>query len=129
VTAEPTTLCGSIAAVTEQPAPDRRRAERLAITLPIDFMNGRGITRDVSGLGIYFSTDKPFEVDSEIEFRLSVPDAVNVRCTGRIVRVTPERDGFGVAVTIDDYVLDAEPDAATTRRPHIVIEELRKHHG
>jgi len=111
------------------PAADRRRAERLAITLPIDFGNGRGLTRDVSGLGMYFTTDIPFEVDTEIDFRLAVPDAVNVRCKGRIVRVDPQRDGYGVAVTIDDYELDSEPVESNTRRPHIIIEELRKHHG
>jgi hypothetical protein len=109
-------------------AADRRRAPRLAIALPIDFGTGRGLTRDVSGLGIYFTTDIPFEVDSDIDFHLAIPDAVNVRCNGRIVRVDPQRDGFGVAVAIDDYVLD-ESDATATTRPHIVIEELRKHHG
>lgn len=111
-----------------EPAADRRRAERLPITLPIEIGNGRGLTHDVSGLGVYFTTDLPFEVDSELEFRLRIPDAVAVKCRGRVVRVVPERDNFGVAVTIDDYSVDDEP-SGPSRRAHIIIDELRKHHG
>lgn len=96
--------------------------------IPIEVADGVGVTRDVSGLGLYFTTDKPFEVDTEIDFRLAVPDALRIRCKGRIVRVVPERDGFGVGVTIDSYEVDEEPAATATRRAHILIEELRKHH-
>jgi len=109
------------------PDDERRRAQRLSIMLPIEVGEGRGITRDVSGLGVYFVTDRPFEVETELDFRLHVPDALTVRCKGRIVRIVPERDGYGVAVTVDEYVVDDQPAAST--RAHIVIEELRKHHG
>lgn len=107
---------------------ERRRAERVPIAIPIDFGNGSGMTRDMSGLGIYFSTDKPFEVGMELDFRLFVQDAVRVRCKGRVVRVVPERDGYGVGITIDSYELDETPPDGLPTRPDIVIEELRKHH-
>jgi hypothetical protein len=93
--------------------------------LPIRFGSGSGTTRDISGVGVYFETDYPFETGGEIDFALVVPDSVNVRCRGTIVRVDPLREHFGVAATIDAYTLDDTVRPAGGK-PHIIIEELRK---
>ena len=47
---------------------ERRRAERLPITIGIQLKNGAGITRDVSGLGVYFTAAFPFERNEEIVY-------------------------------------------------------------
>ena len=109
---------------------ERRRAERLPLTIGIQLKNGTGITRDVSGLGVYFAAAFPFEPEEEIEFLLVVPDAINVRCHGRVVRVDHDRESmqYGVAVTIDDYDVDDAEQDVPDATPHIVLRELRKHH-
>jgi hypothetical protein len=108
---------------------DRRRAPRLPVTVPIELRNGTGITRDVSGLGLYFVAPFPFETGEEIAFLLRIPGSIHVRCHGRVVRSNFDREAmsYGVAVTIDDFdVDDSEQDEST--EPHIVLRELRKHH-
>ena len=57
--------------------------------LPIQFGSGKGTTRDISGVGVYFETDYPFEAGSEINFSLLVPEGATVRCRGTIVRIDP----------------------------------------
>lgn len=108
---------------------ERRRAERLPVTIPIE-LNGRtGVTRDVSGLGVYFRAAFPFEPTEELEFLLRIPDAIHVRCWGRVVRVDYDREAmsYGVAVTIDDYDV-SDADQEDTSQPHIILRELRLHH-
>ncbi len=104
---------------------ERRKAERFPMKLPIRFGAGSGTTRDISGVGVYFETDYPFEAGQEIDFALVVPDSANVRCRGTIVRVDPLREHFGVATTIDTYTLD-DTTRAIGGKAHIIIEELRK---
>ncbi len=108
---------------------DRRRAERLPITIPIELKNGTGVTRDVSGLGVYFSAAFPFEQGEQIEFLLRIPDAIHVRCRGSVVRADYDREAmkYGVAVTIDDFDVD-DADQDDSSEPHIVVRELRRHH-
>lgn len=107
--------------------PERRRAERFPMRMPVSFDGGSGTMRDFSGMGVYFETDYPFEIGSEITFTLIDPEAVNVHCSGRIVRVDPMREHFGVAATIDSYAVDRDVHSDAGRRPHIIIEQLRKH--
>jgi polyphosphate kinase len=109
---------------------ERRRAERLALTIPIELKNGRGITRDVSGLGVSFTAAVPFERDEQVDFLLAIPDAIHVRCRGRVVRVSYEREAmqYAIAVTIEDYDVDDADQELTATQPHIVLRELRKHH-
>jgi hypothetical protein len=106
---------------------ERRRAERFDIGLRIEFDSGSGLTRDVSGLGVFFRTDVAFSAGDEISFVMVVPDAVNVKCRGKIVRVDQKDGMYGVAATIDSYSLAGETSGESTA--HLVINELRKHHG
>jgi hypothetical protein len=105
---------------------ERRKAERFPMRVPISFGTGSGTTRDISGTGVYFETDYPFEIGSEIDFSLVVPDSMTVNCRGTIIRVDPMREHFGIAASIDNYSIAGE-EKSTASRPHIIIDHLRKH--
>lgn len=67
-------------------------------------------TRDVSYRGLYFLAETNFDIGSEIEFVITLPEQVtqssdvNIRCLGQIVRVEPTSNGrMGIAAKIDRY--------------------------
>lgn len=96
---------------------ERREARRFVMTLPLRVLSheSKGSeftaqTRDVSYRGLYFLADAAFDLGSEIEFVITIPQQVtqstdvNIRCRGQIVRVQQESDGrVGVAAKIDRY--------------------------
>jgi hypothetical protein len=75
-------------------------------------------TRDVSYRGLYFLADANFDIGSEIEFVITLPEQVtrsgnvNIRCSGEIVRIEPVDNGrVGIAAKIARY--EFMPAAAT----------------
>jgi PilZ domain len=96
---------------------DRREARRFTMTLPMRVLPGepnstelRAHTRDVSYRGLYFLAEAKFEVGSEIDFVITLPQRisqtgeVDIHCRGQIVRVEPASDGrTGIAAKIDRY--------------------------
>ena len=96
---------------------DRREARRFTMTLPMRVLpmeaKGKELTfqtRDVSYRGLYFMADSKFEIGSEIEFVITLPEQitqsgdVNIRCQGKIIRVEPAENGqVGVAAKIARY--------------------------
>lgn len=97
-------------------AADRREARRFSMTLPMrvlphdaDGAEMKGQTRDVSYRGLYFLADAKFEVGSEIDFVLTLPQQtptsveVHIRCHGQIVRVEKLDDRLGIAAKIERY--------------------------
>src|SRR5712691_8567708 len=96
---------------------DRREARRFTMNLPMRVLpresKGHELdahTRDVSYRGLYFLTDADFEIGSEIEFVITLPQLVtqsgdvNIRCQGKIVRVEPSDNGrVGIAAKIARY--------------------------
>ena len=96
---------------------DRREARRFTMSLPMRVLpraaKERELdaqTRDVSYRGLYFLTDADFEVGSEIEFVITLPQQVtqsgdvNIRCQGEIVRIEPTGNGkVGIAAKIARY--------------------------
>jgi hypothetical protein len=96
---------------------ERREARRFTMSLPMRVFpresKGREMnaqTRDVSYRGLYFLTDANFEVGSEIEFVITLPQQVtqsgdvNIRCLGEVVRIEPTENGkAGVAAKIARY--------------------------
>ncbi len=67
-------------------------------------------TRDVSYRGLYFLADAKFEIGSEIEFVITLPQQVtqsgdvNIRCLGEVVRIEPTENGtVGIAAKIARY--------------------------
>jgi len=87
---------------TGEEARDRRRAPRMAVGLPVELEHGKGWTRDVSASGVYFETDAPPAVGTQVRFALLLPygTAVRVECAGEVVRVERHEDRVGVAATI-----------------------------
>ncbi|MGK2856085.1 MAG: PilZ domain-containing protein [Thermoanaerobaculia bacterium] len=109
---------------------ERRRAERLPISIPIELKGGAGITRDVSGLGVCFTAAFPFERGQAIDFVLRVPGSINVHCSGRVVRSDFDRESmsYAVAVTIDEFDGDGA-EVGDVPEAQILLRELQKHHG
>jgi hypothetical protein len=88
--------------------PERRRAARFRIAIPVELEAGEGITRDVSLSGVYFETDQSFAPGEQIGLvmvleRASPGRPVRLQCEGRIVRVTRFDKRIGVAVAISGY--------------------------
>jgi PilZ domain-containing protein len=96
---------------------ERRIARRFTMSLPLRVLLSeppssefRTQTRDVSYQGLYFLAEANFEVGSEIEFVLTLPQQVSqtgdvdIRCRGQIVRVETTSNGrMGVAAKIERY--------------------------
>ena len=105
---------------------ERREARRFTMTLPIRVQpHGKtkselkAQTRDVSYRGLYFLADDTFDVNSEIDFVITLPEQVrqsgdvNIHCQGRIVRVEQNGNGHvGVAAKIDRYEFVPAPTHA-----------------
>jgi hypothetical protein len=67
-------------------------------------------TRDISAAGVLLHCHEEYPVGSTIHFRIVMPGQsmgadhdVQVECTGRVVRSTPEGDKVAVAAIIDEY--------------------------
>jgi len=104
---------------------ERREARRFTMNLPMRVLpreaKGRELdahTRDLSYRGLYFLTDAKFEIGSEIEFVITLPQQVtqagdvNIRCLGEVVRIEPTENGrLGIAAKIARY--EFVPVAAT----------------
>lgn len=96
---------------------DRREARRFTMSLPMRVLpreeKGHELdayTRDVSYRGLYFLTDANFDIGSEIEFVITLPQQVtqsgdvNIRCLGEVVRIEPTENGrVGIAAKIARY--------------------------
>jgi len=96
---------------------ERREARRFTMSLPLRVLPGEAQkhelnarTRDVSYRGLYFLAEAGFEVGSEIDFVITLPEQmtqsgdVNIRCQGQIIRVEPTENGrMGIAAKIARY--------------------------
>lgn len=95
---------------------ERREARRFTMSLPMRILprdanspEFKVQTRDVSYRGLYFLTDAEFDVGSEIEFVITLPEqitlsgSVNIRCRGQIVRIEPADGRVGIAAKIERY--------------------------
>jgi len=96
---------------------DRREARRFSMSLPMRVLPReahkqelRANTRDVSYRGLYFVSEAKFEVNSQIDFVLSLPQKVSqsgevdIRCYGKVVRVEAGTNGtMGIAAKIERY--------------------------
>ncbi|HKV61948.1 MAG TPA: PilZ domain-containing protein [Candidatus Acidoferrum sp.] len=96
---------------------DRREARRFTMNLPMRVLpreaKGHELdanTRDVSYRGLYFLADSKFEIGSEIDFVITLPQQVtqsgdvNIRCQGEVVRIEPTENGrVGIAAKIARY--------------------------
>lgn len=100
-----------------EPSNERRTSRRFVMALPLavrsaanpDPQQLRVQTRDVSFRGIYFLTEKGFEVGARIEFVLTLPKEitlatdVHIRCNGLVVRAENHGVRTGIAASIERY--------------------------
>ena len=87
-----------------------RESPRFKGDVPVLTESGEGITRDLSGSGVFFETDGSFSTGQAIEFSIILehlyPDrAVRLQCKGMVVRVEKKDQKIGVATTIDSYTI------------------------
>jgi PilZ domain len=88
--------------------PDRRRAPRFRVALPVEFEGGTGTTRDISICGMFFETDRAFAAAEPITVTVILEYAesgrpVRLECRGQVVRLEQLDGKVGVAVTISAY--------------------------
>ncbi len=90
--------------------PERRRAARFPIAIPVELEGGTGVTRDVSLSGVFFETNQFFALGELIRLTLVLERAspgqpVRLQCDGRVVRVERRQAELrlGVAVAIESY--------------------------
>jgi hypothetical protein len=99
-------------AVVESKAKERRNHQRIRYHAPATVTGGQhsiaASTRDITDRGLFFFTDARFEIGSEIDILITLPDEVGllvsgmVCCHGRVVRSDSGSGGqYGVAVQID----------------------------
>jgi hypothetical protein len=106
--------------------PEEKRAiRRFTLQLPVtvtaksgERLEATAESRDVSSHGICFYCDAALEPESTIEFTLTLPaeitmtEALQVRCTGTVVRVENRSDQgkFAVAAVISNYEFVADDE-------------------
>jgi len=100
--------------------PERRRARRYSVALPLRVVKLRSRKVDVSGEtcnvssagALFVMAGAPPAEGTEIEFRLTMRGSSLLHCKGRVIRIeeTVGAENFGVAATIDRYRF-VRPDA------------------
>ncbi|HEY0161693.1 MAG TPA: PilZ domain-containing protein [Edaphobacter sp.] len=95
-----------------------RSAVRFPMKLPLELQTPHGglhaITENISANGLLFVCDTLLEVNSRVEFTITMPSAVmgaakdvTVHCIGRIVRSFQQDGQQKAAAVIDEYFLKA----------------------
>ena len=106
---------------------EARTGRRFPVHLPIKLVNSseprsgqEGTTENISAAGVYLRTDEPLEVNSRVEFEITIPGSeigakqdVILRCVGRVIRVDSESPEKGVACLIDEYDLVRQEKAGS----------------
>ncbi len=87
---------------------------KLALHLYTDQGEMEAVTENISANGLLFVSDQLPEVDSRIEFTISMPSSVmgsakdvTIHCIGRVVRHYLEGGDKKAAAVIDEYFLKA----------------------
>lgn len=95
-----------------------RTAVRFPMKLALHMQTEQGeleaVTENISANGLLFVSDRLPEIDSKIEFTISMPSSVmgsvkdvTIHCVGRVVRHYLEGDEKKAAAVIDEYFLKA----------------------
>ncbi|MGZ4956563.1 MAG: PilZ domain-containing protein [Methylobacter sp.] len=81
---------------------ENRLAGRYPTFCTVELDSGTGITRDLSTMGVCFTTDNEIEPDSMLRCFILMQkmskNMTRIRCEGRVVRVNKSADGWEVAV-------------------------------
>ena len=86
---------------------ERRETKRHQMAVPVDFGRGKGISRDISFTGIYFTTKEPLEPGEPLklafELDYAIPGkALQLDCKGYVLRVEQLKDAYGIAARFDE---------------------------
>ncbi len=92
----------------------RREAVRVVTAIPVELNDGKGVTCDVSPLGICFEVDRAFSLGELIAFSLLLEYAdpkgiVRFCCRGEVVRMERLKGRVRVAVCITWCRLEPVP--------------------
>jgi len=99
---------------------EQRRTRRFKLQLPLSITRSgaermvlAGRTKNISSTGVLFTTEKEPDVTGAIEYIITLnhdgPQAVNLRCIGKIVRLEREDNrveatpAYEVAATLERY--------------------------
>ncbi len=88
---------------------ERRRERRIPTDLPVLFGIGEGRTRDLSASGMFFYTQQVLIPADALSFDLlfnedaTAPAPLRATCAGRIVRVIPMGEQYGVAISLESF--------------------------
>lgn len=98
---------------------EQRRTRRFKLQLPLSITrNGAervtfaGITDNISSSGVLFTAEREPDLGSPIEYVITLnhegPQAVNLRCVGKVlraarVREAAEEPGYQIAATLERY--------------------------
>lgn len=90
---------------------EQRREPRHSGKLPVELESGKGLTRDFSGSGIFFETEKSFSLGQPIKFTIVLEHIdpghpIRLNCRGKIVRVEEKGQKIGVAASIQSYTFE-----------------------
>jgi len=100
---------------TDQVHLERRASQRFDFQLPVGVRlagtdrQGYGFTQDLSGRGVLLYTDFQVAEGDAVELTLVMPSEITltedtrVRCRGRVTRVLPADQKFGVAARLEGY--------------------------
>ena len=91
--------------------PEERRSElRHRVRIPVRMEKGFGETRDISVGGIYFFTSDPIREDVpltvRIPFETKQTGAIDVRYTGRVLRVESHGNRNGIALAVQKIAFE-----------------------
>lgn len=82
---------------------ENRSAGRYPTFCTVELDSGTGMTRDLSTMGVLFTTDNAIEPDSMLRCFIPMQKAgrktTRLRCEGRVVRVNKFTDGWEVAIS------------------------------
>lgn len=109
---------------------ERRRAERTALTVRIDYATVDEIfsefTRDINEGGLFIETEKPHRPGTEVSMQFHLPGSDEVvETTGRVIRVSSGGHGMppGMGIEFDELKPD---DRRTIDR---IVRALRSRGG
>lgn len=86
---------------------DLRRSARIRMDAPVEFADGKGVTRDLSTTGVYFICDTPLKAGMRLAVTIEVDDTladmpVRMDFHGTVVRVDAmDGEQVGVAMKLD----------------------------
>lgn len=83
----------------------RRRESRFKASFPVEVEPKGGVLVDMSGSGVAFETDHPYEIGDEITLRVRVGrgegKTLELECIGKVVRIEQRDESLLVAATVE----------------------------